>query len=270
MTNAVGGLVNNSLIGKVGSSLTGKPLVPDVSSLLPPPPESSTSKPEPKTFSGGGADGVGNFGKVGDFFGGIGDSLGITDYAGKAAKKEANDDYHSIFSSAKTSGGDKTPKTYNTAKVKAATKKSGPVGSRDSIAKAAAGKKAAKKSSSSNDSSSSSKSSDKIVCTAMNADYGFGSFRNAIWLEYSRKHFTHRPEVEVGYHAIGRPLLAMRNKHWVGRQVYKALQHIARHRTADCRAAMQGKKRDKLGRIYRIVIENTCAMVGKVILWRNK
>jgi len=32
--------------------------------------------------SGGGADGVGNLGQVGDFFGGIGDALGITDYSG--------------------------------------------------------------------------------------------------------------------------------------------------------------------------------------------
>jgi len=31
-------------------------------------------------FSGGGADGVGNYGAVGDFFGGIGNALGITDY----------------------------------------------------------------------------------------------------------------------------------------------------------------------------------------------
>ena len=31
-------------------------------------------------MSGGGADGVGNFGAVGDFFGGIGNALGITDY----------------------------------------------------------------------------------------------------------------------------------------------------------------------------------------------
>ena len=31
-------------------------------------------------FSGGGADGVGNFGAVGDFFGGIGNAIGITDY----------------------------------------------------------------------------------------------------------------------------------------------------------------------------------------------
>ncbi len=32
-------------------------------------------------FTGGGADGVGNFGRVGDFFGGVGDSMGITNYA---------------------------------------------------------------------------------------------------------------------------------------------------------------------------------------------
>jgi hypothetical protein len=35
-------------------------------------------------FSGGGADGVGELGAVGDFFGSIGDALGITDYAGEA------------------------------------------------------------------------------------------------------------------------------------------------------------------------------------------
>ncbi len=36
--------------------------------------------PSSEFLSGGGADGVGNFGKVGDFFGGIGNALGITDY----------------------------------------------------------------------------------------------------------------------------------------------------------------------------------------------
>jgi hypothetical protein len=33
-------------------------------------------------FTGGGLDAVGNFGQVGDFFGGIGDALGITNYSG--------------------------------------------------------------------------------------------------------------------------------------------------------------------------------------------
>jgi len=36
--------------------------------------------------SGGGSDGVGNFGAVGDFFGGVGDAIGVTDYASKSAK----------------------------------------------------------------------------------------------------------------------------------------------------------------------------------------
>jgi hypothetical protein len=38
--------------------------------------------PGPGLFTGGGADAVGNFGQVGDFFGGIGDALGITNYSG--------------------------------------------------------------------------------------------------------------------------------------------------------------------------------------------
>jgi len=51
-------------------------------SLLPP-----TSTPPPT--SGGGADGVGQFGAVGDFFGGIGDAIGVTNYAEQAETPEA-------------------------------------------------------------------------------------------------------------------------------------------------------------------------------------
>ena len=40
-------------------------------------------KPATGFAHGGGADGVGNFGKVGDFFGGISDSMGITNYKDK-------------------------------------------------------------------------------------------------------------------------------------------------------------------------------------------
>jgi len=39
--------------------------------------------------SGGGADGVGKLGAVGDFFGGIGDAIGVTNYAAEAAKPAA-------------------------------------------------------------------------------------------------------------------------------------------------------------------------------------
>lgn len=40
-------------------------------------------KPATGFAHGGGADGVGSFGKVGDFFGGIGDSIGVTNYKDK-------------------------------------------------------------------------------------------------------------------------------------------------------------------------------------------
>ena len=43
------------------------------------------------TFSGGGSDGVGNFGTFGDYVGGISDAFGITDYAGTAAKNAADE-----------------------------------------------------------------------------------------------------------------------------------------------------------------------------------
>jgi len=46
-------------------------------------------------ISGGGSDGVGNFGAVGDFFGGIGDALGITNYSDPEPEPEpssSNDD----------------------------------------------------------------------------------------------------------------------------------------------------------------------------------
>ena len=44
----------------------------------------------------------------------------------------------------------------------------------------------------------------------------------------------------------------------------KVLENIARHRTADLRAEMQGKKRDTVGRIYRAVLEPVCYIVGRL------
>ena len=44
----------------------------------------------------------------------------------------------------------------------------------------------------------------KIVCTAMNAEYGFGSFRNAIWLAQSK---DLDPAYEKGYHKLFLPLV---------------------------------------------------------------
>lgn len=104
----------------------------------------------------------------------------------------------------------------------------------------------------------------KIVCTAMNEAYGFGSYRNAIWLAYSAKNMSKAHE--VGYHTIFLPLVkaAYRESHWYSKPLRQTLEHIARHRTADLRGEMRNSKRDKLGRAYRIVLEPLCYVVGKM------
>ena len=103
--------------------------------------------------------------------------------------------------------------------------------------------------------------SSKIVCTAMNEAYGFGSFRNQIWLKYSADRMTKAHE--VGYHTLFLPLVDLGYTKDV-KVVRKVLEHIARHRTADLRAEMRGTKRDNLGRMYRFVLEPLCYVVGKL------
>jgi len=106
---------------------------------------------------------------------------------------------------------------------------------------------------------------DKIICTAMNQAYGFGSFRNSIWIEYSDKHLTKAHE--VGYHTLFLPLVDYGFKQGDGKMnmvVRKALEWGTRHRSMDLRAEMRGKKRDTTGRILRSLFEPLCYIVGKI------
>ncbi|WP_299083324.1 hypothetical protein [uncultured Ruegeria sp.] len=105
---------------------------------------------------------------------------------------------------------------------------------------------------------------DKIVCTAMNAAYGFGSFRQAIWLRYARDHLTEFHQ--TGYHLIFLPLVrrAYGQDDRFARGLRKSLEHIMRERTADIRAEMQGSKRRKLGRFYRLTLEPLCYITGRL------
>ena len=106
----------------------------------------------------------------------------------------------------------------------------------------------------------------KIVCTAMNEAYGFGSFRQAIWLKHSAS-MPNAKQIEKGYHRLCLPIVnfAFSEKPtWTRNIVRKIAEHIARHRTADLWKEMRGKRRDTLGRIYRAIIEPLCYMAGKV------
>jgi len=106
----------------------------------------------------------------------------------------------------------------------------------------------------------------KIVCTAMNQAYGFGSFRQAIWLQHSAT-MPNAKTIEKGYHKLFLPVVAFAfsDKQTFARKlVRKVSEHIARHRTADLWKEMRGKKRDPLGRLYRAIIEPMCYVAGKV------
>ena len=102
-------------------------------------------------------------------------------------------------------------------------------------------------------------SSGKIVCSAMNNAYGFGSFRNKIWLEHSKNNLT--KEHQVGYHRMFLPLIHLGyNKDY--KFIRKCLEHIARHRTADIYFQSKSNKRDTLGMVYRTILEPICYLVG--------
>jgi len=96
----------------------------------------------------------------------------------------------------------------------------------------------------------------KIVCTMMNDSYGFGSFRNKIWLRHSK---DLAPEYQIGYHKIFLPLVRLSK---TNKLLKKTLEHIAVHRTIDIRQEARGKKH-LLGRVYRKILEPICYMVGK-------
>ena len=96
----------------------------------------------------------------------------------------------------------------------------------------------------------------KIVCTMMNESYGFGSFRNKIWLRHSK---GLAPEYQKGYHKIFLPLVRLSKKNIV---LKKVLEHIAVHRTIDIRQESRGKVH-LLGRVYRKILEPICYWVGR-------
>ncbi len=96
----------------------------------------------------------------------------------------------------------------------------------------------------------------KIVCTMMNDSYGFGSFRNKIWLRHSK---DLAPEYQKGYHKIFLPLVKLSKNNKV---LKKMLEHIAVHRTIDIRQESRGKVH-LLGRVYRKILEPICYFVGK-------
>ena len=103
---------------------------------------------------------------------------------------------------------------------------------------------------------SEAKGSSKIVCTMMNESYGFGSFRNKIWLRHSK---NLAPEYQRGYHRLFLPLV---KKAKTNKILKKILEHIAVHRTIDIRQ-QERNKIHLIGRVYRTILEPICYWAGK-------
>ena len=105
-----------------------------------------------------------------------------------------------------------------------------------------------------------SRDSGKIVCTMMNESYGFGSFRNKIWMKFHR---NISPEYQKGYHKLFLPLVKYAKQKGITNKFIKnILEHIAVHSTIDMRQSLRGK-RHTLGRVYRKIILPLCYWVGK-------
>lgn len=116
------------------------------------------------------------------------------------------------------------------------------------------------------DSEGSSDSDSKIICTAMNAAYGFGSFRQAIWLQHSK---SLSPAYQKGYHALFKPVVRYvyspktkdqalaRFIRWYG-------EGMARRRTADIWLQKRGRKSNPLVTVERKFWESLCYLAGKL------
>jgi len=102
---------------------------------------------------------------------------------------------------------------------------------------------------------------DKIACTMMNHLYGFGSFRNAIWMRYARDHMP-EPEWELGYHKVYGPLVKMMPTHpWVR----KFMRWFARTRTATLRRELRGKRPTFMQAVRRGVSRPIVYAVGWLV-----
>ena len=107
------------------------------------------------------------------------------------------------------------------------------------------------------DGGSESSGGGKIVCTMMNESYGFGSFRNKIWMKF---HKDLSPEYQKGYHKLFLPLIKIAKTNKIVKNI---LEHIAVHSTIDMRQSMRGKKH-LLGRLYRKILLPLCYWAGKI------
>ena len=105
----------------------------------------------------------------------------------------------------------------------------------------------------------------KVVCTAMYQTTQLPEWKKHIrvWQIFERKHLT--PYHEIGYHVLFKPFAKGMLKNSILKNIGA---HIAKHRTQDLKSILFNSKKDLLGRLYRLILEPICYIVGRIKLWQ--
>ena len=101
----------------------------------------------------------------------------------------------------------------------------------------------------------------KIICTAMNKMYGFGSYRNALWMKYQSSHMA-AEEYELGYHKLVMPLV---KKMPTNKTIRTVLERIARRRTINIRKELRGQKLPLYYRSMKYTVRPLLFAVGWLV-----
>ena len=101
----------------------------------------------------------------------------------------------------------------------------------------------------------------KIICTAMNNMYGFGSYRNALWMKYQKSHMV-AEEYELGYHKLFMPLV---NKMPTNKYIKVFLERVAKNRTVNLRKEMRGQKTGIEYKLFKYAVRPLFFVVGWLV-----
>tara|TARA_R110002073_G_scaffold292124_1_gene457363 strand:- start:2510 stop:4747 length:2238 start_codon:yes stop_codon:yes gene_type:complete len=101
----------------------------------------------------------------------------------------------------------------------------------------------------------------KIICTAMNNMYGFGSYRNALWMKYQSSHMA-AEEYELGYHKLFMPLV---NKMPTNKYIKVFLERVAKNRTVNLRKEMRGQKTGIEYKLFKYAVRPLFFVVGWLV-----
>lgn len=105
----------------------------------------------------------------------------------------------------------------------------------------------------------------KIICTALNKMYGFGSFRNKIWMKYNnydKAQYKTSEILELGYHKVYGKLTELMP---TSKLVTKILKRLARVRTDRIRREMSGKPQTLESKLYTLFLRPVILTVGFLV-----